>query len=248
MRQAAHHTKFVRRRGAVFEIGDNFHVVRHIRRAHLPRVRIAPLRHGDARQSVDARRWTDPAQRRLVPDAHVLHIHAAQRLLMPPVQRPIRVGEAGRRAPRFQADEVANVALGDQVLNHPIHFKCQRRGHDLRHQIGMRLRRLEHGVRFRRVHCHARFALHVLARFESGASHFAVRVGPGANQHRVDAIVSEQGAPIVVHMRNAEFVGDALRRLAAAVGDADDLPPLGRPAGPEYAACAYCGPRQSGPP
>ena len=121
--------------------------------------------------------------------------------------------------------EIADVAGADHLDDGPIEREGVRRGDDLRGEVGVCTRRLEHRVSLGCVHRHPCLAEHVLARFQRGDGDRRVQVWPRADAHRVDAVVFDDLEPVVRDPRNAEFARGALAGFPRSVGDRDDLDP-----------------------
>ena len=131
--------------------------------------------------------------------------------------------------------QVAQIAVGEQPLDRTIHTQRHRRGHNLCDKLRLCARGIAHSVGLARVHRHARFTQHMFAGVQRRQRHAAVHVRPGANHNRIGVGRGNQLLPAVVDRRDAELIGDALRRRAAAVADADDFGTLQSPAISVYA-------------
>ncbi len=59
-------------------------------------------------------------------------------------------------------------------------------GNDLRNQIGIMPRSLEHAMSLGGIEAHTGFRQHVLAGFKSRQRHGAMQIGPSADHHGVD--------------------------------------------------------------
>ena len=119
--------------------------------------------------------------------------------------------------------EVADVAVADHLDDGLVKGEGVRCGHDLRGEVRVRPRRVEHRVSLRCVHRHPRLAEHVLARLQGGDGDRRVQVRPRADAHRVDAVVLDDPAPVIRYLRDAELARRALARFARSVGHRDDL-------------------------
>ena len=83
--------------------------------------------------------------------------------------------------------------------------------------------RLAHAVCFLGVAGHARLGQDVFAGVECRASDFAMQIGPRADHDRIDLGIVEQRVPMRIHAGDLKFLGDAGRRLGAAINDADEI-------------------------
>jgi hypothetical protein len=83
------------------------------------------LRYKDMGPGKHACRRASPAQRGLVPDAHVQDVETTQLFLMPPVQRPI-IGKAGSSATNSHGVEVAHIPVGEQILDGAVNAERKR--------------------------------------------------------------------------------------------------------------------------
>ena len=185
---------------------------------------LAP-RDGDLRHRGDAAGGTEPAHQRLVPDAHRHHVEAAQRGILPPVERLVRVDEPRLVGLDLDGEGLADVALGQQRLHRRVDLERVRRRHQLGNQMRRPARGVEHPPSLGGVHGHARLAQHVLAIFENGPRDLAVRVGPGADADRVDVGGVHELAPVPVHPLDAELGRDAVPRFLRPVGHRRQLDP-----------------------
>src|SRR5439155_27311223 len=89
-----------------------------------------------------ATRGAEPADHRLVPDAHVEDVVTAARDVLAPVQRRVAIDERGLpRGGQLDGEYLAHIAVGEQSLERGVDLERWRR----RHQLGDELRRLARG-------------------------------------------------------------------------------------------------------
>ena len=181
------------------------------------------LRHRDLGHRGHPLRGAEPAHHRLVPDPHVEDVVPAQRDVVPPVQRGVRLHEAAPRGLQLDRQHLAEETLREQRLDGGVQLEGVGRGHELGDQARRLARGLQHAPALGGVHGHARLAEHVLARAERGGRHLAVHVGPGADAHRVDVGRVDDLLPARVHPADPELLRDPLPRLLRPVGDRDQL-------------------------
>jgi len=185
---------------------------------------VTPLRDRDLAHRDHAPRRREPADHGLVPDAHVHDVVAAQRDVVAPVQRLLAIDEARvLRRRQLDREHLADIALGEQLREGAVDLECGRRGHQLRDERRRASGGLEHPSAFGGIHRHARLAQHVFARGERGQRDLAVHVRPRPDADGVDVGRAHELAPVRVHARDPEFLGDALARLARAIGHGHEL-------------------------
>jgi hypothetical protein len=139
------------------------------------------------------------------------------------VQRRLGVDELALIGLDLDGQHVADVALGQQALQGRIDLERVRRRHELLDELRRSARGLEHRARLGHVHRHARLAEHVLTVLEHRPRDLAVRVGPGADAHRVDVGGPHQLAPVGIDARDVELAPDPLAGLLGPVGHRDEL-------------------------
>jgi hypothetical protein len=205
------------------EVHQDVDVIRHLDLVPGPRL-VLPLRLGDLGHGHHAPGRPQPAHHRLVPDAHVEDVVAAQADVLAPVHGVAELGEAPLLgALHLDGVDLAGVTLGEQLHEDAVHLERVRR----RHQLGDELRRLAGGLQhlptLGRVHRHARLAQHVLAGPERGHRQLAVHVGPGADADGIDVPGLDHPAPVGLDARDAELLGHALAGLRRPVGDGHQL-------------------------
>ena len=185
---------------------------------------VPPSRHGDLGHGRHALERPEPAQHGLVPDAHVQDVVAAQRDVLPPVQRLLALHEApALRGLQLHGEHLADVALAQERLQGRVDLEGGWRGYELGDQVGRPSRGFEHLPPLGGVHGHARLAEDVLALLEGGQGDLAVHVGPGSDADRVDVLGLHDLPPVSLHPADAELPGDALARFLAAVGHGHQL-------------------------
>ena len=213
------------RHGTAAERGEDVDVIGHLHILPGAGLVLAP-RHRDLGHGHHGLRGPDPSHHRLVPDAHVQDVVAAERGVLPPVQRLADVGEA-RLLGRLQlhGQHLADVTFGDEALHGRIQLERGRAGHELRHEVRLLARGLEHAPAFGRVHRHARFAEHVLAGLERGDRQLGVHVRPRADADRVDVRCPDHLPPVARDARDPELLRHALARFLRSIGDRHDLHP-----------------------
>ena len=192
----------------------------------LPRAgRVLAPRHRDLRQRGDPAGRTEPAHQRFVPDAHGHDVEPAEPGVLAPVERLFGVDEATLAGLDLDGEHLADVAVCQELLDRRIDLERVRRRHELCDQLRRSARGLEHASRLGDVHGHARFAEHVLALLENGPRDLAVRVGPGADAHRVEVGSPHQLTPVAVDPGDPELAGDLLTRCLRPVRDRRQLDP-----------------------
>ena len=209
---------------AAAELRQDVHVIRDGHLVGRAR-RVLPPGHRDLGHRGHSLRGAEPAHHRLVPDPHVEDIVPAQRSVVPPVERGVRLHEAARRGLQLDRQHLTQEALGEQRLDGGVELQGVGRGHELGDQARGLAGSLEHAPALGGVHGHARLAEHVLARAERGGRHLAVHVGPGADAHRVDVGRVDDLLPARVHPADAELARHPLARFLRPVGDRDQLDP-----------------------
>jgi hypothetical protein len=184
---------------------------------------VLPVLHVDATVGGHRLGRANPAHHRLVPDAHLHDVVAAQVSVVPPVERAVVIDESALMHGHVDGQDVAKVAALDQVLDRDVHLECMRGGYDLGYQVRVEPRGREHRLGLVGVHGHPRLGLDMLARLEGCQHKRFVHVGPCADTNRVGVVRFDKVHPIVVDGLDAEFVGDSFARFYAAVGHADQL-------------------------
>ncbi len=154
--------------GARAEHGQDVDVVGHLHLVHRA-ARVLAARHRDLRHGRHAVGGAEPAQHRLVPDAHVQDVVAAERDVLPPVERrrPARRNFPGRPGARRRAPRRRSPRRGAAGSVESTSRVCGA-GTSWVTSSGAFCEAVEHLPALGRVHRHPRLAQHVLAVLERG--------------------------------------------------------------------------------
>ena len=120
-------------------------------------------------------------------------------------------------------DGADHALLAQQPPHRPLTGHAVGRRTYRRHQVGMPVGGGQHGACLGQVSRHPRLTEHMLAGVERRNGDTRVHVGRGADPDDVDLRVVHDLAPVVDNPRDAVFLGEGLRRLAAPVADGDDV-------------------------
>ena len=186
-------------------------------------VAVHPLADVDAGHGGHPRGGGHPAHERLVPDAHGEDVVAAQVAVLPPVQRAFALDEAAAAAQQLDGEDVAQVAVVQEVADRAVDAEGEGRRDDLGDQVRMLAGGGQHRAGLGGAHSHAGLGEDVLASCEGADGDGAVHVGPRSDADRVGIVGIDEVRPLVVDRGDAELLGHALAGGAAAVDDADDL-------------------------
>ena len=192
--------------GAVGELHQDVHVVGDGHRLEIAVV-IHSAGHGDLGHCHYLGRRAGPANHAFVPNTHIEDIVAAESAVLPPVQRGAGIHETGGQHLSFHRQQVAQIAVGHQLLYQIIHPKGGRPRHNLGHQVGPVQRGVEHRFGFIGIRGHPGLAKDVFALFQSGHGEVGMHIGPGADADGVDGWVVQQIPPVIVNGGDVERIG-----------------------------------------
>jgi hypothetical protein len=171
----------------------------------------------------DTYRFGDPTNEGLVDDAHGESIEAREFCSLPPMQRLVGVGETVVGGEDDDFAKLSQESTVDQFLNGAMDTQSEGAGNNMTNQMRIQLAGFVHLPGLGSVERHAGLAEHMLAAVDRGESHWAVQVGPGANDDCIDTRIGDEILPVVESPRDVELARCRCGRFRAAIADRDDF-------------------------